>query len=55
MYADETSIFFSSHNYTELLRMGNELLDKLSIWSNKNCLQVNCNKTKSVICRSPGE
>lgn len=54
IYADDTSIFFSGRNTSELIEAGNRFLHKLNEWTISNSLVINSKKTKSVIFRSKG-
>lgn len=51
MYADDTTMLLSAKNQSDVFRVSNELLDKLSRWSRVNSLTINANKTKAVLFR----
>jgi len=49
LFADDTSIFFSSRSIKELQIVINEELDKLRNWFRLNKLLLNANKTKFIL------
>lgn len=52
IYADDTSLFFTSKDTTHLIGLANSVLDKLSTWSKVNALAINTSKTKAVLFRA---
>ena len=46
LYADDTVLYYSSHNLNQAITIVQEDLVKLSQWCNKNRLTINCKKTK---------
>ena len=52
IYADDTTLFFSSNSPAGLIITANEVLSKLHSWSLKNGLTINPGKTKAVLFRS---
>lgn len=54
MYADDTSIFFSSFKEDLLTSIANVFLGKLKNWININSLILNTTKTKVVLFQCPG-
>lgn len=51
IYADDSSLFFSSHNSDGLVTIANDTSSKLGPWGKDNCLKVNTDKTKAIIFR----
>lgn len=49
MYADDTNAFFASASKPALESMANKYLDNLSVWLQKNKLQLNVKKTNYII------
>lgn len=49
LYADDTSLFLSSDNVTDLFFTANAILDKLREWSEANCLTINTKTSKSIL------
>lgn len=49
LYADDTSLFLSSEDATDLFSAANAVLDKLREWSKANCLKINTKKSKAVL------
>lgn len=52
IYADDTSMFFSGSDITDLAGECNHTLTELQKWSTANSMIVNVNKSKAVIFRS---
>ena len=52
LFADDTNIYFDSHDLLSLEKMVNEELKKLSLWLNVNRLALNVGKTNFVIFRA---
>jgi hypothetical protein len=52
LFADDTNIYFDSHDLKTLEKTVNEELKKLSLWLNVNCLALNVSKTNFVIFRA---
>lgn len=52
LYADDTSLFFTSDNSSHLLHTANETLCKLLDWSSKNYLRINPKKSKAILFAS---
>lgn len=55
IYADDTSLFFSSSDVEQLTGTANRVLALLSRWSLVNSLKINKEKTKAVIFRPKGK
>lgn len=51
IYADDTSVFFSSDTCDDLIDMANLTLSKIKSWEDSNSLKINIHKTKAVIFR----
>ena len=49
MYADDSSLFFSSSNLASLISIANSDLEKIFEWLNANKLSLNIKKTKYMI------
>ena len=49
LFADDTSLFYSSANLTQAIAVVNEELCKLSLWFNCNRLSLNLKKTYSML------
>lgn len=49
MYADDTNIFFTASSLTQLQKIVNAYLKRLSLWLHINKLQLNAPKTKYII------
>ena len=52
LFADDTNIYFDSHNLKEIEKTVNEELKKLTLWLNVNRLALNVSKTNFVIFRA---
>lgn len=52
IYADDTSLFLSGNDASQLLGAGNKLLRSLQNWVDANGLKINVNKTKAIFFRS---
>jgi len=52
MFADDTNLFFSDCNLTNLVNMANDELDKISLWFKLNKLSLNVKKTNFILFRS---
>lgn len=52
MYADDSTILISGTDVNDLIAKCNDVLRKLSVWSQSNQISINSNKTKVVIFRS---
>lgn len=55
MYADDTNVFFTADNTTELQQCVNEYATLLSDWWMSNKLQLNATKTTYIIFRAPNK
>uniref|UniRef100_A0A0K8R810 Putative outcast ele5 orf1-h 1e-40-j 4 n=1 Tax=Ixodes ricinus TaxID=34613 RepID=A0A0K8R810_IXORI len=51
IYADDSSLFFSSDNSDDLVTIANDTLSKLGAWAKDNYLKINTDKTKAIIFR----
>lgn len=51
IYADDTSIFFSSDDSTELFMIANSVLAKVAAWAQENGLVISIPKTKAIVFR----
>lgn len=51
IYADDTSLFFTSSNALNLISKANDVLNVLNDWSLANSLAINVTKTKAVLFR----
>ena len=49
MYADDSNLFISGDNSTELIEIANSDLNKICQWLNANKLSLNLNKTKYML------
>lgn len=49
MFADDTNIFLSDSNLTDLVNMANAELNKISIWFKLNKLSLNIKKTNFIL------
>ncbi|XP_075736614.1 uncharacterized protein LOC142776588 [Rhipicephalus microplus] len=49
IYADDTSLFFSSNDIGHLEKIANDALSSLAMWSSVNSLKINKQKTKAVL------
>lgn len=49
VYADDTTVLISALQESDLVFKGNAVLDKIRVWTERNCLRVNISKTKAVI------
>lgn len=49
IYADDTSLFFSSNDIQDLTDTANHMLSLLATWSLSNSLKINTEKTKAVL------
>ena len=52
LFADDTNIYFDSHDLKEIEKTVNEELKKLTLWLNVNRLALNVSKTNFVIFRA---
>jgi hypothetical protein len=52
MFADDTNLFLSDHNLTNLVKTANDELAKISFWFKLNKLSLNIKKTNFILFRS---
>ena len=53
LFADDTNIYFESHDLTSLTKKVNKELNKVTSWLDRNKLALNINKTNFVLFHSP--
>lgn len=51
MYADDTTLLYKAKDADELVHKINSVLGEMFLWTNKNALKININKTKAVMFR----
>ena len=49
LFADDTSVFLEGKEYTKLVKILNEELNKITIWLNANKLMINVKKTHYMV------
>lgn len=52
MYADDTNVFFTSNDTSELTNIVNAYLNRLSVWLRENSLELNTAKTTYILFRA---
>ena len=49
LFADDTSVFLDGKEYTKLVEILNEEVNKITIWLNANKLMINVKKTHYMV------